>query len=153
MSDVLEHIPNTEKLFEEVFRVLKKWWIILFDFAPYYHYFWHHIWDTIRIPWLHLFTTEKFRIKLYKESVKNYPDSNKRISLRIWVNQDWKESFDYLNRISRKNFENVIKLYKNKWYFSESKIKYFMLKGKSFLSRLPILREVFIKHILWFIIK
>jgi ubiquinone/menaquinone biosynthesis C-methylase UbiE len=24
MSDVLEHIPNTEKLFEEVFRVLKK---------------------------------------------------------------------------------------------------------------------------------
>lgn len=39
MSDVLEHIPETEKLFSEVYRVLKKGGVVLFDFAPYYHYF------------------------------------------------------------------------------------------------------------------
>ena len=65
MSDVIEHIPETEKLFDEMYRVLKKCGIILFDFAPYYHYFGHHLWDTIQIPWIHLFFTDKFLIRLY----------------------------------------------------------------------------------------
>lgn len=38
MSDVLEHIPNTQKLISEAIRVTKKSGKILFDFAPYYHY-------------------------------------------------------------------------------------------------------------------
>jgi hypothetical protein len=41
------------------------------------------MWDTIQIPWLHVFTTENFRIKLYKKSVKNLADADKRINLRI----------------------------------------------------------------------
>ena len=39
MSDVLEHIPQTQVLINEALRVLKPGGKILFDFAPYYHYF------------------------------------------------------------------------------------------------------------------
>lgn len=153
MSDVLEHIPNTEKLLIESFRVLKKWWIILFDFAPYYHYFWHHIWDTIRIPWLHLITTEKFRIKLYKESIKNLNDWKKRVSLRIWKDYLNNERFDYLNKISRKNFEKIINKLEYNNIFKIKTIKYYMIKNMVFLSYIPFFREVFIRHIVWYLKK
>lgn len=149
MSDVLEHIPETEKLLKEVHRVTKTWWIILFDFAPYYHYFGHHLWDTIQIPWLHLFTTEKFRIDLYKESLKWLPDADKRIDLRVWFNELGKESFTYLNWITRKQFENIISECEEKWFFKKCTISYFMLKNISILSKIPFLREIWIRHIVW----
>ncbi len=147
MSDVIEHIPDTEVLFKEVYRVLKKWGKVIFDFAPYYHYFWHHIWDTIRIPWLHLFTTEKFRVELYKESVKGLGDSKARIKLRIWKNKENKEIFSYLNWISRKTFENII--CEEEWRYEFSQINYKMIKNIKFFSYVPLLREVFIRHIIW----
>jgi len=144
MSDVLEHIPNTNKLLSEALRVLKPWGYILFDFAPYYHYFWHHIWDTIRIPWLHLFTTDKFRSDLYKRSLDWFEDKQKRIDLRITDNR-----FTYLNKISRKEFEKCV----DNLHIHEKNIKYYILKNLDFLSNIPILREIFIKHIVWFIRK
>lgn len=151
MSDVLEHIPNTESLLKESYRILKKGWFIIFDFAPYYHYFGHHLWDTIQVPWLHVFTTEKFRIKLYKESVKLLDDGKKRIDLRIWRN--WKrESFTYLNRITRKDFENILKNLK-KEHNVKIDVKYYMLKKLNFLSKIPLFRELFIRHIVWVIKK
>lgn len=147
MSDVLEHIPNTELLFNEIHRVLKKWWYILFDFAPYYHYFWHHIWDTIKIPWLHLLTTDYFIVLLYKRSLVWLADSDKRLDLRIWLDKDKKESFTYLNKISRKKFEKILE--KNIGNFEKNRVKYFMIKNLDFLSYLPFFREVFIRHIVW----
>lgn len=148
MSDVLEHIPETERLMKQVLRVLKTDWKVLFDFAPYYHYFWHHMWDTIQIPWLHVFTTQSFRIALYKQSVKNLPDWNKRISLRIGKNKNNKEGFTYLNRITRNKFENIIKQCEEKRMFQNCTINYFMLKNMNFLSSIPLLRELFILHII-----
>ncbi len=153
MSDVIEHIKQTDALFVEVFRVLKKWWLILFDFAPYYHYFWHHLWDRIQIPWLHLFFTDKFLIKLYKTSVRNLKDWEKRIKLRIWKNSKNKEVFDYLNKISRKKFEKTIQKLFPKNNISEYKINYYNLKDISFFSKIPFLREIFIRHIIWYIKK
>jgi len=151
LSDVIEHIPNTKKMFLECYRILKKWWYILFDFAPYYHYFWHHLWDTIQIPWLHVFTTESFRIKLYKKSVMWRLDEEKRIALRIWV-EWWKESFTYLNKITRKDFESIInELCEEK--SCKLSVKYYMLKGLNFLSMLPIIRELFIRHIVGYVKK
>jgi hypothetical protein len=133
-------------MLEECYRILKKWWYILFDFAPYYHYFGHHLWDTIQIPWIHIFTSESFRIKLYKESVKWRLDEDKRIDLRIWKNNKGKESFTYLNRITRKHFENIItKLCEEK--SCKLDVKYYMLKDLNYLSNVPILREIFIRHI------
>ena len=151
LSDVIEHIPNTKDFLIECFRILKKWGIILFDFAPYYHYYWHHIWDSIRIPWLHLFTSEKFRINLYKQSVLKLIDWDKRISLKIWLNKDKQESFTYLNRITRSKFEHII--YEISTLYSSQNIHYYMLKNINIFSKIPLLREVFIRHIVWVIRK
>ena len=152
MSDVLEHIPETEKLLEEALRVTKKGWVILFDFAPYYHYYWHHLWDVLRIPWLHLFTTEKFRINLYKKWIMNYPDKEKRLKLRVWKNNLWKESITYLNKISLKSFEKII-LKLSKVNNIEISIKYNMLKWINMFFKIFILRELLIRHIVWKITK
>ena len=153
MSDVLEHIPHTKQLINESLRVLKKWWKILFDFAPYYHYFGHHMWDTIQIPWLHVFTTEKFRVDLYKQSIKHLPDADKRIDLRLWLDDFWKQSFTYLNKITRKEFERIVNECKQMWSFSDCTIKYFMLKNINIFWYIPILRETFIRHVVWVIVK
>ncbi len=160
MSDVIEHIPETQKLFEEVWRILKKDWVILFDFAPYYHYFGHHLWDTIQIPWLHLFFTDKFLIKLYKKSVEDLIDGKQRIDLRISMRPVSKETglieieyFWYLNKISRKDFEKIVWVFLKQHNIKQSKINYYMLRNMNFLARIPFLREVFIRHIVWYIKK
>jgi ubiquinone/menaquinone biosynthesis C-methylase UbiE len=153
MSAVLEHIPETDKLLNEMWRILKKDWIILFDFASYYHYFGHHLWDTIQIPWIHLFFSDKFLIKLYKKSVKDLVDWDARVKLRIWYNEKEDEVFDYLNKISRKKFEKVMWRFVKKNRIKDFKIKYYMLKKMSFLDYIPGLREIFIKHIVWYIKK
>jgi len=167
MSDVIEHIPETDKVFEEMYRILKKDWIILFDFAPYYHYFGHHLWDTIQIPWIHLFFTDKFLIRLYKKSVEWLVDWEARINLRIWKENNpnlvpvpnkgtgtkYKEVFDYLNKISRKDFEKVMWRFVKKNKISDLKINYYMLKKMNFLAKIPFVREIFIRHIVWYIKK
>lgn len=152
MSDVLEHIPQTQKLLQEVMRVTKKWWKILFDFAPYYHYYWHHIWDRIYIPWLHVFLTDNFMADLYDRSLDWFPDKQKRLDLR--VSKIWeKRKFTYLNKISRKEFENTINRLTQMWIFTTCTISYFMLKNINIFSKIPILRETFIRHIVWVIKK
>jgi len=48
-------------------------------------------------------------IKLYKKSVENLSDREARINLRISKDNISKiESFDYLNKITRKNFEKIV---------------------------------------------
>lgn len=148
MSDVIEHIPQTQKLIWEVLRVTKKWWSILFDFAPYYHYYGHHIWDRIYIPWLHVFLSDNLMADIYEASLEWFYDKQKRLNLR--VSQIWnKREFTYLNKISRKNFENIIGNYEDLWVFSNCTIRYFMLKNIDFFSKIPIIREIFIRHIIW----
>lgn len=148
MSDVIEHIPQTQKLIWEVLRVTKKWWSILFDFAPYYHYYGHHIWDTIYIPWLHIFCNDNLMADIYEASLEWFYDKQKRLNLR--VSQIWsRREFTYLNKISRKKFENIIGNYEDLWVFQNCTIRYFMLKNIDFFSKIPIIREIFIRHIIW----
>lgn len=152
MSDVLEHIPNTKKLLSEVLRVTKEWGSILFDFAPYGHYFWHHIWDTVRIPWLHLWTTDNFRADLYEKSLEWFPDKAKRLALRV-SGVKGNRKFTYLNNIYRKDFEKIIAEYEEVWIFKNCTISYFMLKNIDIFSKIPLIREIFIRHIVWVIKK
>ena len=143
LNDVIEHIPNTKKMLEECYRVLKPKWVILWNFAPYYEVFWHHLWDTLPIPWLHLFTTEKFRIDLYKKSLEKLPDKNKRSELRIWQLDNWQESFTYLNKITLSKFDKLKKELFDKWYFYEEYENQYFIKNLNFLWNIPILREIF----------
>jgi len=152
MSDVLEHIPNTQKLISEAIRVTKKSGKILFDFAPYYHYNWHHIWDRVYIPWLHLFLSDNLLADIYEASLEWFPDKQKRLDLR--VSQKWnRRVFSYLNKISRKDFEKIIKKYEDMWSFQNCTINYFMLKNINIFWKIPLLREIFIRHIVWVIKK
>ena len=91
------------------------------------------MWDTIQIPWLHVFTTETFRINLYKQSVDHLPDAEKRIALRIGTNINNKEVFSYLNKITRKDFEYIISKCEDKLMFESCTIQYFMLKNINIL--------------------
>lgn len=143
MNDVIEHIPKTKKLFDEVYRVLKKWWIVLINFAPYYEIFWHHLWDTLPIPWLHVFFSDSFLIDLYKLSCKNLPDWQKRINLRIWLDKNWQECFTYLNKITKNKFDIIIdSLVKEDKFFVRYQ-KQYMLKNLKIFSYIPFLREMF----------
>jgi hypothetical protein len=54
-----------------------------------------------------LFFSDSFLIKLYKKSTKNLIDWKQRIDLRVGK-KDKKEVFDYLNKITRKDFEKVM---------------------------------------------
>jgi len=149
LNDVIEHIPNTKKMFLECYRVLKPKWKIFFNFAPYYEFFWHHLWDNIPIPWLHIFTTESFRIKLYKKSCEKLPDWQKRINLRIWKDKNWKESFTYLNKITRKEFLKIQNQLFEKWLFISKYKKFNMLKNLVFLEKIPIFNEFCSRLYIW----
>lgn len=152
LSDVIEHIPDTEVFLAECLRVLKKGGKVLFDFAPYYHYFGHHLWDTLPIPWLHLFTSESFRIKLYSQTLLKLPDGIQRKDLRISTINNTPH-ISYLNKITIKKFDNIVKQLHKKSLFSDLQINYYMLKNIKFLSKVPLIRELAIRHIVWTIKK
>ncbi|MBN1494432.1 class I SAM-dependent methyltransferase [Candidatus Peregrinibacteria bacterium] len=148
LNDALEHIPNPEKALKEASRVIRPGGSICINLATYYHAYGHHLTDVISIPWLHVFTTEQFRIKLYKKLVQNLPDGQERINFRIGkINE--KEKFTYLNHISTRKFKKILKnLRKNNnikcsYYFNE-KWNNPVLK---FLTGLPVLDELLVKQI------
>lgn len=146
LHDALEHIPNTENLFHECHRVLKCGGLLLFNFEPYYHFFGHHIWDVIPIPWLHLITTESFRVELYKTAVTKYPDAKDRIGFRIGKNSNGKEAFTYLNGITRRKFMNIRKKFLENDLFRVVYEEFRTLRRFPLnkLGKLPVLNELFV---------
>lgn len=150
LHDVIEHIPNTKQLLKEANRVLKVWWKVLINFAPYYEVFWHHLWDTLPIPWLHVFFSDKFLIDLYKLSVKNLPDGDKRIDLRIWKLDNGSEAFTYLNKITKKQFQIILNEFIKDNLFEISYQKQYVLKNLDFILKIPFLNEMFSR--LWIIV-
>jgi len=68
LSNVIEHIPNTEKLLREIYRILKKQGILYIQFPPYWGFFGGHIYlKAISLP-LHYFSrkTTDFFVKRFK---------------------------------------------------------------------------------------
>ncbi|MBW7954702.1 class I SAM-dependent methyltransferase [Candidatus Gracilibacteria bacterium] len=150
LHDVIEHIPDTAQLLRESFRVLKPGGKILINFAPYYEIFGHHLWDTLPIPWLHVFFSDKFLIDLYKLSVKNLPDKEKRIDLRIGKNNKGNEAFTYLNKITKRKFQKILNNFIKSDKFLINYQKQYFLKNLNFLSKIPFLDEL--RARLWVII-
>lgn len=144
LNDTIEHLPNPYEALREANRIIKPGGYIFINFEAYYYFFGHHLWDAIRIPWLHLFTTEKFRIKLYKEAVKSFPDALERINFRISRDHQGIERITYLNRITIHRFKNILKrLLENGLSLEYSRENTFNKKIFQILAKLPLLNEIF----------
>ncbi|MBU2523929.1 class I SAM-dependent methyltransferase [Patescibacteria group bacterium] len=148
LNDAIEHIPDTEKTLIEALRILKPGGEIYINFEGYYYFFGHHLWDALPIPWLHLFTTESFRISLYKEAVKKISNGQKRIDFRISKNNGV-EHISYLNKITIKKFEKIIKKLEKKKILKIKHIYYSTFNKKIFklLAKIPLLREMFLSTV------
>ncbi|MFC1615917.1 class I SAM-dependent methyltransferase [Patescibacteria group bacterium] len=145
-NDAIEHIPDPEKSLHEALRVLKPGGKIYINFESYYHYFGHHLWDALPIPWLHLFTTEAFRIKLYSEAVRDLPNGKERLEFRISEDQNGKKSISYLNKITSRRFNKTLKRLSKKGLIDINR-KFFTISHKTrwkFLVKIPFLRELFL---------
>ena len=144
MNDAMEHVAEPEKVLDEVYRVLKPGGKLYVNFPPYNHPFGAHLSDVIGIPWVHLFFSEKTLIKGYKELVKDLPDGNDRIMFRISKNSEDEEYFSYINRMSIKKFNKLIKNTKfNKEFYAEIPLRGFLKP----LSKLPFTNDCFVKMV------
>ncbi|HCW32602.1 MAG: hypothetical protein UT36_C0001G0164 [Candidatus Peregrinibacteria bacterium GW2011_GWF2_39_17] len=153
-NDAIEHIPDTEKTLQEALRVLRPGGKIYINFEGYYYFFGHHLWDVLPIPWLHLFTTENFRIALYKQAVKKFQNGEKRINFRISKDKKGLERISYLNRISVRKFEKILKKLEKQKLIKVEANYYSTFNKKIFkiLAKLPFLREMFLST-LYFVLE
>lgn len=154
LNDAIDHIDDPKKALLEAKRILKPGGRIFINFESYYYFLGHHLFDAISIPWLHLFTTEKFRIKLYKEAVKKFPDKAERIKLRISKDEKGIEHISYLNHLSLRKFKKLLGELKHEGLHQEN-LHIFMPQKliMRIFSRLPIIREMFISTILAVLVK
>lgn len=146
LNDSMEHVDNPEKVLDECYRVLKVGGKIYINFPPYNHPFGVHLSDAIGIPWVHLFFTEKTLIETYKDLTKSLPDHKERIDLRIGVNKNGHEYFSYINKMTIKKFQRIIKLSEFK------KIHYKIVplrKIIALISKIPVLKEYFTKMVVF----
>ena len=142
MNDFMEHISNPEAALKEAIRLLKKDGRIFINFPPYYHPTGAHLSDTIHMPWIHMFLSEKQLIRAYKELVKGLPDEKARLDLRITVDPDGTERLGYINKMTLKRFKNMLRTLNIKpIHYHEIPLRPFLKP----LAKLPLTREMFIK--------
>ncbi len=142
MNDAMEHVSDPIGVLSEAYRILKKGGRLYVNFPPYYHPMGAHLTDVIGIPWVQLFFSEKTLIKGYKELVSLLPDGEARIRFRISEDENGKEYFSYINKMTLKRFKKI----KEK---SPFKVVYYKeVPLRSFLSpfaKMPLLKELFVK--------
>ncbi len=145
LSSVMEHTPSPRAMLQEVLRILKPGGTILFNTEGYYHWLGHHLWDTLPIPWLHLFTSEKQRIRLYRKATKKFKDHEARVNFRVSKNAKGVEEIGYLNHLTLRHLEKLLhKLeHAKKIEIVTYRVNSFRNKLFKFLGKLPILREIF----------
>lgn len=144
MNDAMEHVSNPEAVIDECMRVLSKGGRLFVNFPPINHPFGAHLSDLIYIPWVHLFFSEKTLVEAYKELAKNVPDGDSRIDFRISKKSDGSEYFSYINHMSIKRFNSILK---NKG-IKPAYIKQIPLRGflKPF-AIIPLVKECFVKMV------
>ncbi len=144
VNDAMEHVANPEKTLSEMLRVLKKGGKIYINFPPYHHPFGAHLSDAVYIPWVHLFFSEKTLISAYKDLVGNLPDGAERIRFRISENENGKEYFSYINKMTIHRYKKILKKMKiTPNYYSEVPLRGFFAP----LTHVPFIKEMFVKMV------
>ncbi|MGD9569525.1 MAG: class I SAM-dependent methyltransferase [Sedimentibacter sp.] len=124
MNDAMEHVDEPERVLDECYRILKKNGKLYLNFPPYNHPYGAHLSDAIGMPWVHVFFPEKTLIETYKELVKNLPDGKERIEFRISKRPDGTEYFSYINKMTIKRAEKILKNSKfNIEYYQEEPLR------------------------------
>lgn len=144
MNDAMEHVDQPLAVLKECHRVLRPKGRLYVNFPPYYHPFGAHLSDAIGFPWVHLFFDEKTLIEVYKDQVKDLPDGEERIKFRIDVNDQGEEYFSYINGMTVKWFNRLIKETDFQLlYYREVPLRSFFKP----LAKLPLLKECFVKMV------
>lgn len=142
MNDAMEHVSNPEAVLKEAYRILKKGGRLYVNFPPYNHPFGAHLSDVIGIPWVHCLFSEKTLIDAYKELVSDKPDGESRINFRISRDENGKEYFSYINKMTLKRFKKIKASSPFKVsYYAEIPLRKFL----SPLAKLPFFKEYFVK--------
>ena len=144
MNDAMEHVACPEAVLDECLRVLKSGGRLFVNFPPINHPFGAHLSDLIYIPWVHLFFSERTLIEAYKILCKDVPDGDDRIEFRISKRPDGTEYFSYINHMSIKRFNRILKD-KNitPAYINHIPLRNFLRP----LSKLPFFKELFVKMV------
>jgi len=144
MNDAMEHVDKPVDVLNECYRVLKPGGRLYLNFPPYNHPFGAHLSDAIGIPWVHCFFSDKTLIKVYKDLVRDLPDGGDRIRFRISCDENGKEYFSYINKMTIKRFNKILKQSPFKvFYYSEEPLRSYF----SLFARIPVLREFFVKMV------
>ncbi len=150
MNDAMEHVDNPQQVLNECMRVLKKGGRLYLNFPPYNHPFGAHLSDAIAIPWVHCFFDDKTLIEVYKNEVKNLIDGDNRIEFRISKKDNNEEYFSYINKMTIKRFNRILKNGNfNIIYYNEKPLRRILYQ----LAKLPILKEYFVKMVVCIIQK
>ncbi|MBC7960745.1 MAG: class I SAM-dependent methyltransferase [Vallitaleaceae bacterium] len=144
MNDAMEHVDHPEAVLAECYRVLKPGGRLYLNFPPYNHPYGAHLSDVMGFPWIHRFFSEKTLIEVYKDLVKDKPDGKERIEFRISQDASGKEYFSYINEMTIKRFQRILTNSSfETFYYHEVPLR----KQLSFLAKLPILKEFFVKMV------
>jgi ubiquinone/menaquinone biosynthesis C-methylase UbiE len=142
MNDAMEHVDRPKEVLAEVLRVLKVGGRLYINFPPYYHPFGAHLSDAIYMPWVHLFFGDNTLIRAYKDLTAGLPDGQERVNFRISKDENGQEFFSYINKMTLKRFKRLLMQMGIKpVYYAEAPLRA-VLKVP---SRLPVLRELFVK--------
>lgn len=144
MNDAMEHVANPEAVIDECLRVLSKNGRLFVNFPPINHPTGAHLSDLIYIPWVHLFFSEKTLVEAYKHLAQNVPDGDDRISFRISKKEDGSEYFSYINHMSIKRFNKILKAKAiTPAYLKHIPLRKFLKP----LAKLPLIKECFVKMV------
>lgn len=144
MNDAMEHVANPEAVVDECLRVLRAGGRLFVNFPPINHPFGAHLSDLIYIPWVHLFFSETTLVEGYKELAKSVPDGGDRVAFRISKRKDGSEYFSYINHMSIKRFNRILK---DKG-ITPAYLRHIPLRGfLKPLAKLPLLKEMFVKMV------